>query len=108
MGGGAGAVSSIVVLDVPTVPARLGLNRFEVDEEEPHIEVDQELCRATGTGDRLIAVCPAKVYSRGPAGEVLVEAAACLECGTCLAVAAPGALRWHYPRGGYGVQFREG
>ncbi len=93
---------------VPSVPARLGVNRFEVDEEQPHIAVDQELCRSTGTGDRIIAVCPARVYSRGPSGEVLVEPAACLECGTCLAVAAPGALTWHYPRGGYGVQFREG
>jgi ferredoxin-like protein FixX len=27
---------------------------------------------------------------------------------TCLAIAAPGALKWHYPRGGFGVQCREG
>ena len=37
-----------------------------------------------------------------------VQAAACLECGTCLAVAPAGVLRWHYPRGGYGIAFREG
>ena len=30
------------------------------------------------------------------------------EARTCLAVAAHGALKWHYPRGGFGVQFREG
>ncbi len=106
--GATGATGGAVRLPVPSVPARLGVNRFEIDEEEPHISVDQDLCRSTGTGDRIIAVCPARVYSRGPAGEVLVDAAACLECGTCLAVASPGALTWHYPRGGYGVQLREG
>jgi len=31
-----------------------------------------------------------------------------VEKDTCLAVAAHGALKWHYPRSGFGVQFREG
>ena len=53
-------------------------------------------------------MCPAHVYSEAPDGTIAVEAAACLECGTCLAVAPPGSLRWHYPRGGFGVTFREG
>jgi ferredoxin like protein len=39
---------------------------------------------------------------------IAVEFAACLECGTCLAIAAPGALQWHYPRGGMGISYREG
>ncbi|WP_223145162.1 ferredoxin family protein [Actinotalea subterranea] len=90
-----------------TVPERLAANRFEIDEDESHIEVDQELCRTTGTGKAIIAVCPAGVYSEQD-GEILVDYAACLECGTCLAVAAPGALKWRYPRGGFGVSFREG
>lgn len=90
-----------------TVPERLAANKFEIDEEESHIVVDQALCRSTGTGRALIAVCPAGVYSEQD-GEILVDEAACLECGTCLAVAAPGALTWHYPRGGFGVSFREG
>ena len=30
------------------------------------------------------------------------------EARTCLAVAANGALKWHYPRRGLGAQFREG
>jgi ferredoxin-like protein FixX len=37
-----------------------------------------------------------------------VNYAACLECGTCKAMAAPGALTWHYPRGGFGIAYREG
>jgi ferredoxin like protein len=85
----------------------LATNRFQPDEEESHIVVDQELCRTTGTGKAIIAVCPAGVYSEHN-GEIMVEYAACLECGTCRAVATPGALTWRYPRGGFGVTFREG
>ena len=39
-----------------SVPERLAKNRFLLDEEESHIEIDQELCRSTGTGARIIAV----------------------------------------------------
>ena len=95
-------------MKLPPIEARLAGNRFVLDEEESHIEIDQELARSTGTAERIIACCPAGVYSRRPDGEVAVEYAACLECGTCLAVSSPGALRWRYPRGGFGVQYREG
>lgn len=91
-----------------SVPERLSRNYFETDEEQSHIEVNQEIARATGTGKLLVRVCPAHVYSEEPDGTISVEYAACLECGTCLAVAAPGALKWHYPRSGMGVAFREG
>lgn len=101
MGRGAGTVKTT------TVPERLAADRFVLDEDESHIEIDQELCRTTGSGKRIIAVCPAGVYSEQD-GKVVADYAACLECGTCLAVASPGALTWHYPRGGFGVSFREG
>lgn len=91
-----------------SVPERLAKNHYTLDEDEPHIEVNQEIARATGTGRLLVRVCPAHVYSEAADGTIEVEYAACLECGTCLAVAAPGALTWHYPRGGFGVGFREG
>ena len=68
----------------------------------------QEEARRTGAGKLFVQVCPAHVYSEEPDGTISVEYAACLECGTCLAVAPPGTLTWHYPRGGMGVVFREG
>ncbi len=91
-----------------SVSSRLVKNSFDVDEGHPHIEVNQEIARATGTGKLLVAVCPAHVYSEAPDGTIDVEYAACLECGTCRAVAAPGALIWHYPEGSMGVNYREG
>ena len=56
----------------------------------------------------LVRICPAHVYTEEADGSVGFTAAACLECGTCLAVAPEGALSWHYPRGGFGVAFRQG
>lgn len=95
-------------MKLPSISERLAGNRFVLDDEESHITVNQQVARATGTAERLIACCPAGVYSLAPDGTVAVEYAACLECGTCFAVAAPGALEWHYPRGGFGVQYRDG
>ena len=91
-----------------SVTERLAGNVYEVDEGNSHIEINQEIARATGTGKRLVKVCPAHVYSEEADGTISIEYAACLECGTCLAVAAPGALKWHYPAGSMGVVFREG
>jgi ferredoxin like protein len=93
---------------VPTVPDRLAANSYTTDEEESHIRIDQDLARSTGSGLRIIAVCPAKVYTQEADGTISAEHAACLECGACLAVADPGVLEWRYPRGGMGISFREG
>lgn len=93
--------------DFGTVTERLALNRFEPD-DLPHIEVHQEAAKAAGAGPILERVCPAHVYTANEDGSVGVTYEACLECGTCLAVAPPGTLTWHYPRGGFGINFREG
>jgi len=90
-----------------TVPERLAENRYALDDVS-HIEVEQDPLRATGTGELLIRACPAHVFSKAPDGSIVVQHAACLECGTCLALASPGSLRWHYPSGGFGVNYREG
>lgn len=91
-----------------SVSDRLAVNRFNVDEEMSHICIDQERAQWTGTAGRIIALCPAHVYTKEADGSVSAEYAACLECGTCLAVANAGSLQWVYPRGGMGVSFREG
>ncbi|MGD0447034.1 MAG: 4Fe-4S dicluster domain-containing protein [Candidatus Dormibacteria bacterium] len=90
-----------------TIPQRLAADSFHIDEDESHITIDQELCRSTGTAKALIAVCAAGVYQERD-GQLVADYAGCLECGSCFAVAAPGAIQWHYPRGGYGVNYREG
>jgi len=95
-------------VNIPSVPTRLAGNAYDLDEDESHIHIHQEAARAAGCGPMLVSVCPAHVYSMNDDGTIGIEYAACLECGTCLAVAPPGVLDWHYPRGGFGVSFREG
>lgn len=92
---------------IESVPARLAGNTYNLDEDESHIKVNQELARATGADALLERICPAKVYSVEADGAVGLEYAACLECGTCLAMAPKGVLTWHYPRGSFGIMFRE-
>lgn len=90
------------------VAEKLAATAFDTDEGGSHIVVDRDVARATRAAEILIPICPAHVYSLGPDGSLQAEFAACLECGTCLAVAPAGSLRWHYPRGGFGVRYREG
>ncbi|MDR1427802.1 MAG: 4Fe-4S dicluster domain-containing protein [Bifidobacteriaceae bacterium] len=87
---------------------RLGRNSYQLDEELSHIEIDQVAAKRTGAGKILEAVCPAHVYTAQPDGSVGIEYAACLECGTCLVLAPAGVLTWHYPRGSFGIRYREG
>lgn len=94
--------------DLGTIAERLARNTYLLDEQGSHIEVHQDRARATGAGPILVRVCPAHVYGLAPDGTITVASAACLECGTCLVVAPPGSLTWHYPSGGTGVVLREG
>lgn len=91
-----------------TVAERLDKDRFETDTEKSHIEVNQEAAAKANAGPLLARICPAHVYSMQPDGKIGVLYAACLECGTCLAVAPEGVLSWHYPAGGMGIIYREG
>lgn len=86
-----------------TVTERLAGNVYEVDEGNSHIEVNQKMAQATNGGRLLARICPAHVYTEEPDGTVSVEYAACLECGTCLAIAPEGLLRWHYPNSSMGL-----
>lgn len=95
-------------MKLPGIRERLAKNRYQTDAERSHIVVHQDVAQRTGAGPILEAVCPAAVYTTREDGTVAVEYAACLECGTCLAVAPPGSLEWHYPRGGFGIEFRRG
>lgn len=83
---------------------RLAATRFQTDSVS-HIDTSG-LRAGTPAARAVIAVCPAGVYREQGEG-VVADPAACLECGACLAV-APGALRWTYPRGGFGVDLRQG
>ncbi len=86
---------------------KLALDFFRNDSES-HILIDQEKCKGC-EAKICISICPGGLYSiNEDTGELTVEYAGCLECGSCLVACPEGALSWSYPRGGFGVQYRYG
>jgi ferredoxin like protein len=88
-----------------SVDAKLGVNVFKLD-QQPHIEIDVAICRTVCTVRACLQVCPADLYAVNDEGDMTVNWEGCLECGTCLICCDEKALSWHYPRGGFGVQYR--
>jgi len=86
----------------------LSRNRFNVDEEQPHIILDKQICKQC-IDKPCLYVCPAVLYKLDKAGEITFDYAGCLECGTCRLVCRKrGIVKWVYPRGTFGVSFRQG
>ncbi|HBT95288.1 MAG TPA: ferredoxin family protein [Coriobacteriia bacterium] len=85
----------------------LGLNKYEVDEENPHIELvdepeDKEFLK-------LIKVCPAALYKIDASGKKQFDYAGCLECGTCRIACGDSIIRkWEYPQPTMGIEYRYG
>lgn len=90
------------------IESKLGLNVFHIDGEQAHIHIDQAICRTRCSTRYCLHVCPANLYTQNDAGDVVLDYEGCLECGTCLIACLEDALTWHYPRAGYGVQYRFG
>lgn len=85
----------------------LGVNKYEVDEENPHIELvddpdDKEFLK-------LIKLCPAALYKIDDSGNKLFDYAGCLECGTCRVACGESIVKkWEYPQPTMGVEYRYG
>jgi ferredoxin like protein len=80
--------------------------RFCVD-ETPHIVVDETICREC-TLQSCVYVCPANLFTPLSDGTILFNHEQCFECGSCyVACNREGAITWSYPRGGFGVWFRD-
>lgn len=81
------------------------LTRFDPD-SQPHITLDKEVCR-TCEERPCVQACPARCYTyTAGTGRLDIVYENCLECGTCLVICDKKAVRWKYPRGGYGVHYR--
>lgn len=90
-----------------TVEEKLAVDKFHVDEEFAHIEVNKDANKEDIM--RLVKLCPAGLYVLDEQGELSFDYAGCLECGTCLVASKDKVVKsWNYPRGGMGVEFRLG
>lgn len=90
-----------------TIEEKLACNAVKSDRES-HIKLRQDVCKRCPERFCIYA-CPGYLYSLNEeTGEMSVEHAGCLECGTCKVVCVYGSVTWEYPRGEYGVQYRYG
>ncbi|MDD9148187.1 ferredoxin family protein [Sporolactobacillus sp. CQH2019] len=89
----------------------LGYDKFNVDEQNPHIVLDPEICAKCKT-EPCLMVCPAGLYRKKEDNKIVFDYAGCLECGTCRVVCRDygnkGIVKWVYPNGTFGVHFRYG
>lgn len=90
------------------VEEKLALDAFKTDSES-HITINHEICRTRCKTKHCLFVCPGHLYTYNEeTGEMAVEYAGCLECGTCKIACKEGAITWVYPKGEFGVQYRFG
>jgi len=90
-----------------TMEDKLARTKFVANEKDPHLIVDNDICRAC-PGQWCLTVCPSQRYSKDAEGIIHVDFEGCFECGTCLIACLPGGVYWKYPLGGFGVCYREG
>lgn len=96
---------------------RIGDLTYDTDVGNPHIELIDDSIEASGAA---VAACPVSAVDFGggcyreetvvtPEGDekrlVSLDTQPCVECGTCAVVAD---THWEHPRGGKGVEFRQG
>lgn len=89
------------------VDEALSVNRYEVDEENAHIELVDDPDAEEFL--KLVRVCPAMCYRIGEDGGQTFDYAGCLECGTCR-IACEGTIvkKWVNPGPTMGVEYRFG
>lgn len=88
------------------VEDKLALDKFQVDEANPHIVVVD--APDLTEFQKLVLACPAGLYKRTDDG-IRFDYAGCLECGTCRVLCGHTVLaKWEFPAGAMGVEFRYG
>ena len=91
-----------------TIEDKLAVNKYSVDEEYAHIEVDPS-CDDRTIKQALVNACPAALYRWNDDGSLRFDYAGCLECGTCRILGLDSVIaKWTYPHDEQGVEFREG
>jgi electron transfer flavoprotein-quinone oxidoreductase len=109
-------VREINDVEPPELDDRIGDLTYDIDEGNPHIEVLDESIAASGAAVRACPVsaegfgggCYREETVKTNGGErrvVSLDTQPCVECGTCAIVADTD---WTHPRGGKGVEYREG
>ncbi len=89
----------------------IGVNKYNVDDENAHIKLDSEDVNAVDDGEfaKLVRVCPAHCYKVDEDGNKTFDYNGCLECGTCRICCGDTIIaQWKMPEPTMGVQYRFG
>lgn len=103
-------------VEPPSLEERIGDLTYDTDVGNPHIVLEDDSVEASGAA---VVACPVSaadfgggcyreetVQTNGDEKRVVsLDTQPCVECGTCAVVAD---TQWEHPRGGKGVEFREG
>ncbi len=91
-----------------SIDEKLGVNKFFVDEHNPHIEINPNYPDRKEKM-KLVNACPAGLYRLNADQSLSFDYAGCLECGTCRLLCTGTIIKkWEYPQGAMGVEFRFG
>lgn len=96
---------------VVNVDAKLSFNKYDVDEENAHIELTDasDAPDFDAEFEKLVIACPAGLYRRDETGKPSFDYAGCLECGTCRILCADTIIKkWKFPSPTKGVEYRWG
>ena len=89
------------------VDEALSVNKYAVDEEYAHIEIQQD--PDIEEFKKLVLLCPAALYKLDEESVPSFDYAGCLECGTCRIACGDTVLtRWENPQPTQGVEYRFG
>jgi len=82
-------------------------------DKQSHIDITApEVCVETCRGEwqrPCTTFCPAKVYEwQAEQEKIVIYFENCVECTTCLLGCPYRVIDWRHPRGGYGIQYKNG
>ncbi|AGB41443.1 ferredoxin-like protein [Halobacteroides halobius DSM 5150] len=80
---------------------------IEVDEES-HIEIkEKDVCITECENKPCTYYCPTRVYSWDQeSNKIKIDYTRCIECMACPYGCPYRNINWHFPRGGYGVNYQ--
>lgn len=92
------------------VDEKLGLLEYKADHSNAHIKIKNASTCANDCKDKpCTTICPAKVYVWEEAQKKIILAYEnCIECGACRMLCTFDNIECHWPRGGFGVQYKLG
>ncbi len=88
---------------------KLYLIRYNTDKESHITIAEDDVCRKECKHKPCTFICPARVYKWDEEeNRIKVYYEGCVECGACRIGCPYSNIKWGYPRGGYGVAYKNG